>query len=284
MIIINLKKIFYFLKIHHSIKNIVIFLPLLASHQIINLNYNQLFFFFINISFLSTIIYCHNNIHDYEFDLKNKKLNYSIDQTKKNLFYIFIFITFLVQISILKYLDQKIWFICLFYFILAFLYNIYLKKIKYLDIITICIFHMLRIFYGSIAFSIDLSYYFLIFFTFVFIMIAINKRISEIKLKYLNRPYNLNDLKILYPLQICCALISVMTFALYILNPVSNSIYNNNILLFVNLIIFSLMVVNFILHQKKYNMDVVVFFYKNKTNFFLTIIFLFFYYKNSLFF
>ena len=83
---------------------------------------------------------------------------------------------------------------------------------------------MLRIFYGSIAFGIDLSYYFLIFFTFVFIMIAINKRISEIKLKYLNRPYNLNDLKTLYPLQILCPNFSNDICTLYIKSSIKFNI------------------------------------------------------------
>ena len=281
---INIKKIFSFFKIHHSIKNISIFLPIFASHQILNINYTQLIFFFFNITFLSLLVYCINNIYDYEYDLKNKNIIYKIDTTKKNLYYTLSVLIFFVQIVLLIYIEQKIWLICLFYFILSILYNVYLKKIKYIDIVVVCIFHIVRIFYGSIAFNIDLTNYFLVFFICLFLMIVVNKRILEIELKYLNRPYNLRDLKVLYPLQLACAIISVIIFTMYIINPVSSVLFQNSYMLIINLIIFCFILANFIIYQRKYKIDVVIFFYKNKFNYLLCFLFLTVYFNNSLFF
>lgn len=281
---INIKKIFSFFKIHHSIKNVSIFLPILASHQFSNINLTELILFFINISFLSIIIYSLNNIYDYEFDLKNKKIDYKINLNRKNIYYLIGFIIFCLQIFILIYLKQKIWIICLFYFSLAILYNTYLKKVKYLDIFTICIFHIIRIYYGSIAFNINLSFFFIIFFIFIFMMIAINKRISEIELNYLNRPYKKDDLKTFYPLQVTCAFFSLIIFIFYIINPNSNFLYYDKYLLILNLFILFLILTNFIIYQKKHKSDVTIFFIKNKLNYLLSILFLIIYLKNSLFF
>ena len=187
-----MKKYFYLFKIHHWIKNLIIFLPVLVGHSFFTINFFECIIYFLIISLLSSIIYFLNNINDYEEDIKNKKLSKSLNLNIKNKYY-FLSISFLVLIVFSYFIDQKIFIVCLFYFLLSISYNFYLKKKKYIDILILSLFHVLRIIYGSLAFKISLSVYFILFCSAIFLMIGSNKRLVEIDKAYTNRPYNKKD-------------------------------------------------------------------------------------------
>ena len=188
-----MKKYFYLFKIHHWIKNLIIFLPVLVGHSFFTINFFECIIYFLIISLLSSIIYFLNNINDYEVDIKNKKLSYSLNLNIKNTYYFLSIISFLVLITFSYFINQKIFVVCLFYFLLSMSYNFYLKKKKYLDILILSLFHILRIIYGSLAFKVSLSVYFILFCSAIFLMIGSNKRLVEIDKAYTNRPYDEKD-------------------------------------------------------------------------------------------
>ena len=279
-----MKNIFYLFKVHHFIKNFIIFIPILASHKIYDVNYIHLLLHLINISFLSAIIYFINNVNDYKADLKNKKLNYKLNLKNNNLYYFASISFFLLQIIILIYINQNIWKVCFLYFCLAVSYNFFFKKIIYIDILIITIFHLLRLFYGSSAFQIDLSAILTSFCAFLFLMIATNKRYNEIEKNFINRPYTINHSNFLKFLQILLALGSVFILSYYIFNSDNIYLYKNFYLLIVKIFLFSFIIINFLIYQFKYKEDAVLFFYKSKVNTFLFIIFVILYFINSNFF
>ena len=81
----NLKSFFFLFKIHHWVKNLSIFLPVFAANSLNFFYFNQYIIHFVIFSNTSSFGYFFNNIYDYEKDLLNKKLNYSINIYKKKI-------------------------------------------------------------------------------------------------------------------------------------------------------------------------------------------------------
>ncbi len=276
-----MKKYFYLFKIHHWIKNLIIFLPVLVGHSFFTINFFECIIYFLIISLLSSIIYFLNNINDYEEDIKNKKLSYSLNLNIKNTYYFLSIISFLVLITFSYFTNQKIFVVCLFYFLLSISYNFYLKKKRYLDIFILSLFHILRIIYGSLAFKVSLSVYFILFCSAIFLMIGSNKRLVEIDKAYTNRPYDEKDRRKIQLMQLFFGFFAVLIFLLFTIDPTKNQFFIYKELLFVNLLIIILIIVNFLFIQKNKNQDIVVFIYQNKVNFILVSIFFIIFIGNS---
>ncbi len=271
----NLKSFFFLFKIHHWVKNLSILLPVFAANSLNFFYFNQYIIYFIIFSIASSVVYFFNNIYDYEKDLQNKKLNYSINIYKKKNYYIYGAISFFLLLIFLSYFNNKISLIIICYIGLSILYNLLLKKFKYIDILTIASFHLIRIYYGSVVFEIEITNYFLIFCLSVFLMIGSNKRLYEIDHDFVNRPYTQIDNKILKFLQLIFGLASIVTFLLYILDTSNNILFQNIYLSFLNLFLLIFIIVNYLYIQKDKVQDVVIFIYSNKLNLVLVLLFFF---------
>ncbi len=284
MILIKIREYFYLFKVHHWIKNLIIFLPILVGHSFLSSNIVEYIVYFLILSFLSSIIYFFNNLSDYKEDIKNKTLKYTINLERKSKYYIIGIIIFIIIITVTYIINQKIFLICLFYFLLSLLYNFYLKRKKYLDILTLSLFHLLRIIYGSMAFNVELSEYFILFCLSIFLMIGSNKRLVEIDSLYTNRPYKINDRRIIIFFQIFFSFFAIIVFFFYSIDSAKDKYFIYHELMYLNLIIIILIILNFLFFQKNRYQDIIMFIYKNKINFFLVLIFLIIYAGNSVYF
>ena len=280
-ILIKIKEYFYLLKVHHWIKNLIIFLPIPVGHSFVAGNIVEYIVYFLILSFLSSIIYFFNNINDYKEDSKNKVLRYTLNLQKKRDYYIFGIVIFFILITITLFINQTIFLICLFYFLLSLLYNFYLKKKKYLDILILSLFHILRIVYGSIAFDVELSTYFVLFCSAIFLMIGSNKRLVEIDSSYTNRPYKINDKRKIKFLQFFFSIFAILVFFFYSINPNKDYFFIYQELIYINLVLIILIIINFLFFQKDKDQDIIIFIYKDKINFFLVVLFLTIYTLNS---
>ncbi len=275
------REIFFLFKIHHCIKNISIFLPLVAGHSIMSITFYEGIFHFINFTVIASIVYLFNNIKDYRSDTNNKKLRYSINIEHLRGYYIFGVAILSFQLIILLLFAQEVIKVCLLYFLLSMAYNFYFKQKKYLDIIIISIFHLLRIYYGSLAFEIGLSIYFILFCIGIFLMISANKRISEIFKGYENRPYKIIDKRNLEIVQLFFGVFAMLIFLIYSFDSSKNQFFINHYYLYINFLIILLLIGNFIYSQKKKHQDIIEFIYKNKINGVLVLLFFFSFFKNS---
>ena len=280
----KLKNLFYLLKIRHWIKNLSIFLPIFAAQSFNTSTIDKYLIHFLIFSIASSVVYLINNIIDYEKDLENKILKYHIDIESKKLLYFFGSLLTLSLLFFISNYQKDVLLLISFYLILSIIYNSLLKKIKYLDIFTLALFHLLRIYYGSIAFNVEISIYFLTFCLSVFLMIGSNKRLYEIKNKFTNRPYEINDENKIKYLQLIFGGISLLSFLLYILASENAKSFHSQYLLLVNFLLLIFIILNFLYFQSKKEQDVVEFIYKNKINFILVISFLFLFNFNSNFF
>jgi 4-hydroxybenzoate polyprenyltransferase len=279
-----IKENFFLFKVHHWIKNLIIFLPIIASHSFLNITKSEYVLHFLNFSILASIVYLINNINDYTTDIKNKKLRYSINLDKKKNYYIFSSLIIVIQTLILYLFDIEALIICSIYLFVSITYNKFLRHQKYLDILIISLFHILRIYYGAVVFEIELSLYFTLFCFFIFLMIGTNKRIIEVQKNFENRPYKLNDKKRLNLFQLLFGILAILTFFFYCIDPSKSQLFNNGYFLYINLVLIILIIGNFLFFQKSIDQDIVVFIYSNKINFILVTIFFILFIRNSAFF
>ena len=280
----NFKNLFYLLKIRHWIKNLSIFLPIFAAQSLNKDAIDEYLIHFLIFSLASSVVYLINNVIDYEKDLVNKTLKYHIDTGSKKLLYFFGGLVTLSLLFFISNYQKDVLILISIYLILSITYNLLLKKIKYLDIFTLALFHILRIYYGSTAFNVEISIYFLIFCLSVFLMIGSNKRLYEIKNKFTNRPYEIRDKNKIKYLQLIFGGFSIISFLLYILASENAQSFHNQYLLLLNFLLLIFIILNFLYFQSKKEQDVVEFIYKNKTNFILVISFLVLFNFNSNFF
>ena len=277
----SLKNLFYLFKIRHWIKNLSIFLPIFVAQSFNKNIMDEYIIHFLIFSIASSVVYLINNTYDYERDISNKKLNYQINTSKKKLLYYIGFFIAIILLFFVSYFQKDLIIIIGSYLILSLIYNLIAKKIKYVDIFFLATFHFLRIYYGSIAFNIEISIYFLAFCLSVFLMVGSNKRLYEINNKFMNRPYKIIDKSKIEFFQLLFGGFTILSFLFYILVPENAQLYKSQYLLFLNFILLVLIVLNFLYFQKKKEQDVVEFIYKNKLNLIFVSLFLFLFNFNS---
>ena len=280
----NFKNLFYLLKIRHWIKNLSIFLPIFAAQSLNKGAIDEYLIHFLIFSLASSVVYLINNVIDYEKDLVNKTLKYHIDIGSKKLLYFFGGLVTLSLLFFISNYQEDVLILISIYLILSIAYNLLLKKIKYLDIFTLALFHLLRIYYGSIAFNVEITIYFLTFCLSVFLMIGSNKRLYEINNKFTNRPYEIRDKNKIKYLQLIFGGFSILSFLLYFLTSENAQSFHNQYLLLLNFLLLIFIIINFLYFQSKKEQDVVEFIYKNKINFILVVLFLILFNFNSNFF
>ena len=173
-------------RLENSLKNILIFFPLLFSGRGFVLDeIIQLFFGFLIFTFITSICYVTNDYTDRKIDKKNKlKLkNIAVKKETVVLLNIILFIFILTLSQVTNFVNIYL----LLYLLLFFLYNYFLKFVFLLDIICLVSFYIVRIFYGSLLVDMFLSYWFLMFFISIFIILAIFKRMIQITTNKLNK-------------------------------------------------------------------------------------------------
>ena len=277
----SLKNLFYLFKIRHWIKNLSIFLPIFVAQSFNRSVIDEYIIHFFIFSIASSVVYLINNTTDYEKDIINKKLNYQIDISKKKFLYSLGFFIALILLFFISYFHKDLIILICSYLLLSLIYNLIIKKIKYIDIFSLATFHLLRIYYGSIAFNIEISIYFLAFCLSVFCMVGSNKRLYEINNKFTNRPYKLNDKSKIEFLQLLFVVFSIIYFLFYILASENAQLFHSQYLLILNFILLVFIVLNFLYFQRKKEQDVVEFIYKNKLNLIFVVLFLFLFNFNS---
>ncbi len=175
------------LRVKHYIKNILVFLPLIFSSNL--LNYNKLVIVilaFIVFSFTSSIIYIINDIRDKEKDKNHEVKRFrpiasgDIKVKEAIIIAIILFIiNLLILISINKLFDISS-IVLMAYLIINILYSLGLKNIPIVDVTIVSIGFVLRVLYGGLIVDITVSSW--LFYTILSISfyMALGKRRNEL--------------------------------------------------------------------------------------------------------
>lgn len=226
------------LRIFQWIKNVLIFVPMVASHKFFDMNTLRLtiaaFFLF---SLCASSIYVINDVLDCESDRKHlTKCKRPIaagrigarTATKFALFMLF------TTFTLCGLIFPKILPVLFSYTMLALSYSLFLKRLVILDVVMLAIFYIFRILIGGISAGINLSVWLLGFSTFFFLSLAFSKRYSEISLADAKdvdvnsrRGYKKEDLQVLLILGIGAGFSSLTVFMIYLNDTTTQLLYSN---------------------------------------------------------
>ena len=195
------------LRIKQYIKNLFVFVPLFFSASFNDLhNINTTVFVFLEFCFISSCIYIINDIVDLENDRKHpKKKNrpiasgeISVKTAKIIAIVLMVFALFFAYIS-KKYYSLIVISI---YFILNLAYSFVLKRIVLVDVFTISLGFLARVYAGAFAIDVKVSNWLLLTTLALSLFLAFGKRYGEKKnsddnsSRYVLANYNLESLKL----------------------------------------------------------------------------------------
>ena len=228
------------LRPHQWMKNVLIFVPLLAAHELINsaalLSGLLAFVFF---SLCASSVYLLNDLLDIEDDRhhpkkRNRMLASGALSIKKGM----LSVPLLLLVSFAGSLLLMPWRFSLvlgIYYVATLAYSIVLKKVTAADIIVLSLLYTIRILAGVYACSLVPTFWMLAFSMFIFLSLALVKRYSELREarvhgnneKAKGRGYYPDDLEMISSLGAASGYLSVMVLALYIQDHATVAMYRN---------------------------------------------------------
>lgn len=253
----------------HWVKNLLLAIPLLVSHQYTDFHYLEaLLSAFISFSLAASAGYLFNDLMDRESDQKHavKSLR-PLAAGKLSPKSALILTAGLVVISLaigslLPILYQVI---LIFYLVLTFLYSWKLKHLPMVDVLLLAIFYTLRILAGAFAMQIEPSAWLVAFSVFIFTSLAHLKRYNELKDSPVARSYSANDLPLLMSFGISSGVGSVLILAFYIQNEQASILYSSPKLLWLScfILLYWLMRNWHLSHQTKMSDDTILMAFKD---------------------
>jgi 4-hydroxybenzoate polyprenyltransferase len=276
------------IRVHQWMKNALIFVPLLASHQLTDpsMLINGVIAF-VAFSFCASSVYLLNDMLDIEDDRQHKTKKFRpIAAGNFSLIHaMFLYPIFLGAAVLISFLFLPIEFLMVLavYYIMTVTYSFGLKKVVMLDVVLLSLLYTTRVIAGTAAMSLDPTFWILAFSLFIFLSLAFVKRYTELfDKKHLNcsektpgRGYYPADFELLSSLGSAAGYISVMVLALYI-NDFNHELYSTPEILWLAcpLLMFWLSRVWLIAHRGEMHDDPVVFAVKDRTSQVVGVLFL----------
>jgi 4-hydroxybenzoate polyprenyltransferase len=228
------------LRAHQWLKNLLIFVPLLAAHELINTTalLNALLAVVL-FSLCASSVYVLNDLMDLEDDRHHQKKRsrpfasgaFSIT----NGIIVVPLLLFAAFGSSLLFMPWRFTLILGVYYFMTFAYSSFLKRLTAADIITLSLLYTIRILAGVFACNLIPTFWMLAFSMFIFLSLALVKRHSELREARLNgnnektkgRGYYPADLEIITSLGAASGYLSVMVLALYIQDKSTIAMYHH---------------------------------------------------------
>ena len=223
-------------RIYQWTKNLLLFVPLVTSHNILNLKLfiiNVLGFF--AFSLCASATYIMNDLFDLESDRKHprkKNRPFASGDLSISKGILMSGILGLSGLLLSFFLRLDFLFYIVFYILLTSLYSFFLKKHVLVDVLTLAGLYTIRIFAGAKLIGVNVSFWLFAFSVFLFFGLALVKRCTELqlivksgKMDLSGRDYCSEDLQTLRSMGITGSFISVVVFALYINSTGGLSLY-----------------------------------------------------------
>ncbi len=232
----NFKSYIKQIRVHQWVKNLLVFFPIIAAHQIDNIDLvTKAMIAFVAFSLCASSVYMLNDLLDLEDDRLHKSkssrpLAAGLVSIKSILLLIpiFLFAAFAFALSI----SMAFTAVLLLYYFLTVFYSFFLKRVVILDCILLASLYAIRTIAGGVAASVDLSFWFIAFSIFVFLSLAFLKRYAEL----VNSPYEdkessargyiKSDAELIAGLGIASSFISVLILVLYINSYQAQNLYH----------------------------------------------------------
>ncbi len=228
------------LRVHQWAKNLLIFVPLLASHRVAEfpLLLNGMLAF-LAFGFCASSVYLLNDLLDLQDDrLHPSKCNRPLASGTFPILHALIYIpTLLITAFILSivFLPWQFVVVLVAYYLITLIYSLWLKRIVMLDVVSLAILYTIRVIAGASAMFLVTTFWILAFCMFIFLSLAFVKRYTELKDAIVKgktdltagRGYYPDDFELLASLGGASGYISVMVLALYINEATHGTLYNS---------------------------------------------------------
>ncbi len=278
-------------RLENSLKNLLIFFPLFFSRrEILISDVITLVIGFIIFTIMVSVCYVTNDYTDRKKDKKNKLKLKNFILKKETIITLNLLLLFLLLL--ISQLTKFGNFYLFAYLISFYLYNFFFKNIFLVDVILLVSFYILRLFYGAELLDITISYWFLIFFSTLFLNLALFKRIIQIFVNNIKKTknsiikYSLNNIPLIKKIILFSIFINFVTVLLYffeLFNPVTFNFlsneetrYNYNLLSLVCVLlgyIFWTQRVTKLVFDGKIKCDIYAYILKDKVTYLIFVIF-----------
>jgi 4-hydroxybenzoate polyprenyltransferase len=224
------------LRPRHWLRNLLVFVPLLAAHRIDELDLEaKLLLAFLAFACMASGGYLFNDLVDLEADRHHpaKRLR-PFAAGGLSLAYALAMVPLLVSLGFFfgKLVSNLFLAAVLIYFALSLLYSLYVKRLVILDVIFLAGLYTIRILAGSAAVGIWPSHWLLAFSIFLFFSLALVKRYGELALmrrikgnRATARGYELTDSELLAAMGVASGYLAVLVLALYINSAEAQMLY-----------------------------------------------------------
>lgn len=223
------------LRPHQWLKNILVFLPMFAAHQVNILTFGQTLLAFAAFSLVASSVYLMNDLLDLRADRAHPRkrarpfASGAIPITQGG---ILVLGLLTVGIVVAAFLGWLFLLTMAVYYILTTAYSLTLKRRIVVDICVLAGLYTMRIIAGGTATGIPLSVWLLAFSIFFFFSLAAVKRQAELvdmagrsELTASGRGYHVQDLPIISMMAIGAGYVSVLVMALYVNSPAVLELY-----------------------------------------------------------
>ncbi len=228
------------IRIHQWMKNALIFVPLLAAHQLMNpsLIWKGIIAFIL-FGLCASSVYILNDLLDLADDRHHHtKKNRAFASGRLPIKAGVIAFPLLLGVSFTGAALLLPWnFIAtlLIYYALTLAYSLYLKRQMAIDVIALATLYTLRIIAGAAALSLALTFWMLAFSMFMFLSLALVKRYAELREARINgrtaktrgRGYYPDDLEMISSLGASSGYLAVMVLSLYIHDQATINLYSH---------------------------------------------------------
>ncbi len=224
------------LRVHQWLKNFLIFVPLLAAHQMNNPNSLwQAVLAFFAFSTCASVVYIINDLLDLESDrqhIRKRKRPFAACTIPVVNGVILAPLLLGVSVILSLLLPPQFILVLALYFAMTVAYSVRLKRQVIVDVMMLASLYTMRIIAGAAATNITPSFWLLAFSMFIFLSLALVKRYSELlvtleqnKDEAPGRGYAVTDLPVLMAIGVSSSMIAVLVFAFYLNLPEVNGMY-----------------------------------------------------------
>jgi 4-hydroxybenzoate polyprenyltransferase/phosphoserine phosphatase len=214
-------------RLHQWIKNVLIFVPIFAAHQVMTSEvWINLGLAFLSFSLCASSVYITNDLLDLESDrahLRKRSRPFAAGQIPILIGAILAPILILSSFTMAQHVGGSFLSWLVVYFGMTCAYSWGLKRLVLVDCLTLAILYSLRIVAGAAAASVPLSFWLLAFSIFLFFSLAFIKRYAELKAhpegdakKVHGRGYYLEDAPLVQQLGITSGYAATLVLAFYL--------------------------------------------------------------------
>jgi len=215
------------LRLHQWLKNLLLFVPLLAAHQFGDFqSLATAIIAFFSFSLCASSVYISNDLLDLESDRNHpRKKNRPFASAKLPIAQGLAAVPLLIALSIVlgTIVGSAFLVVLLGYLLLTGAYTLLLKRMVLVDCLTLATLYTLRVIAGAFAVSVPLSFWLLAFSVFLFLSLALVKRYAELVVETQERKsaahgrgYVVFDAPLLQTFGVASGYVSALVIALYV--------------------------------------------------------------------